>query len=99
MRRCGTNEIFAVASAGDGAGPIIRISAGADHRCVAYSSRHLVCCSARRSCRGQIAVSVQRDRSYGAVSILIGDYKAFPVTARAVLLGGLHLLQSVPSLL
>jgi hypothetical protein len=33
------------------------------------------------------------------VSILIGDYEAFPGAARALFFGSLHLLQSVPAFL
>src|SRR6476659_1180181 len=99
MRRYGTNEIFTVASTGNRAGLIVRVSARANHRRVADSSGHLVCCSAGRSCSGHITVFIKRDRTNGAVLILIGDQKALPRSTRPVLFGSLHLLQSVPSLL
>src|SRR6478736_1091268 len=99
MRRCSTNEIFSVASAGNRAGLIVRVSARANHRRVADSSGHLVCCPTSRSCRGQITVFVQRDRTNGAVSILIGDQKTLACSTGPVLFCSLHLLQSVPSFL
>src|SRR6478752_9352237 len=99
MRRCSTNEIFSVASTGNRAGLIVRVSARANHRRVADSSGHLVCCSASRSRRGQISVLIQRNGTNGAVSILIGDQKACPGSAGLILFGSLHLLQSVPAFL
>ncbi len=99
MRRCGTNEIFAVTGTRDGTSPIVRVRAGANHWRVTNSSGHFVCRPAGRSRCGQVTLLIQRDRSDGAVSILIGDQKAFPVTARAILFGSLHLPQSVPAFL
>src|SRR5438876_9410971 len=99
MRRDSTNEIFAVAGTRDRTGLIVRVSAGADHRRVPDSAGHLVCCSAGRSCRGQISVLIQRNRTNGAVSILIGNEKTCPGATGAILFRSLHLLQSVPSLL
>src|SRR5215472_5671311 len=99
MRRRSTNEIFAVTGTGDGTGLIVRVGAGANYRRVANSSGHLVCRPAGRSRGGQITVLIKRNGTNGTVSILIGDYKAFPVTARAILFRGLHLLQGIPALL
>src|SRR4029077_1223185 len=99
MRRCCTNEIFAIACAGNRAGLIIRVSPGANHWRVPDSSGHFVCCPTSRSCRGQITVFVQRDRTNRAVSILISDQKTLPCSTGPVLFCSLHLLQSVPSFL
>src|SRR5215468_151596 len=99
MRRRSTNEIFAVTGTGDGAGLIVRVGAGANYRRVANSSGHFVCRSAGRSRGGQITVLIKRNGTNGAVSILIGDYKAFPVTARTIFFRSLHLLQGIPALL
>src|SRR6516162_11884704 len=89
MRRRSTNEIFAVTGIGD----------GANYRRVANSSGHFVCRPAGRSRGGQITVLIKRNGTNGTVSILIGDYKAFPVTARPILFRSLHLLQGIPALL
>src|SRR5215471_35314 len=99
MRRRSTNEIFAVTGTGDGAGLIVRLGAGANYRRVANSPGHFVCRPAGRSRGGQITVLIKRNGTNSAVSILIGDYKAFPVTARANLFRSLHLLQGIPALL
>src|SRR4029079_17934406 len=99
MRRRGTNEIFAIACAGNCTGLIVRVSARADQRRVPDSSGHFVCCPTSRSRRGQITVLIQRNGTNSAVSILIGDQKTLPCSAGPVLFCSLHLLQSVPSLL
>src|SRR5262249_15926266 len=99
MRRRSTNEIFAVTGTGDGAGLILRVGASANYRRIANSSGHFVCRAASRSRGGQITVLIESNGSNGTVSILIGDYKAFPVTARMILFPSLHLLQGIPALL
>ena len=76
MRRCGTNEIFAVACTGNRAGLIVRVRAGPDHRRVADSPGHFVCRPAGRSRRRQITVLIQRNGTNGAMSILISNEKA-----------------------
>src|SRR4026208_1461756 len=98
--RCGsTNEVFAVASAGHSASLIVRVRPGTDHRRIADSAGHLVCCSAGRSRCRQVTVLIKRNGTNGAVSIVIGDYEALPGAARALFFGSLHLLQSVPAIL
>src|SRR4029453_15505717 len=99
MGRRSTNEIFAVAGTRYRARLMVRLRAGANHRRVADSSGHFVRCSAGGSRGGQITVLIKRNGTNGAVSILIGDYKALPVTARAILFRSLNLLQGIPALL
>src|SRR5262245_36133164 len=99
MRGSGTNKIFPVTSARDRASLIVRISTGADHRRVADSSGHFVRCSASRSRRRQIAALIKGDGTDGAVPILVGNYIALTITARATLFRSLHFLQSLPAFL
>src|SRR5437870_1189159 len=99
MRHASTNKIFAVAGTGHCAGLITRVSASTDYGRVADSTRQLVCCSAGRSGRREVAVPIQGDGADGAMSILIGDHNDLARIAGAMFFGSFNLLQSVPAFL
>ena len=99
MRRCGTDEIFAVAGAGDCASFIVRVSASANDWGIADSSGQLVCRPTGGSRCGQITVLIEGNGTDGPVSILIGNEKTCSRAVRTILFGSLNLLQSVPAFL